>query len=283
MIQLSNIQFRYKKKKPLFEDLNLNLQPGFIYGLLGKNGAGKSSLLKHISGLVFPDSGTCAVMGYNPSERKPEMLQDVYMIPEEFELPPISLATFVKINSVFYSRFSHNQLSAYLAEFELAEDDKLSTLSYGQKKKFLIAFGLATNARVLILDEPTNGLDIPSKSQFRKIMAAALDEEKIIIISTHQVRDLENLIDNIVVLEKGKIIFNHSLANISEHLSFEVDLDGVPAEEILFAEEIHGRKAGITKNLTGIESRVDLEILFNGIIRDPQRINGAFAKLKYEF
>ncbi len=283
MIQLSNLQFRYKKKKPLFEDLNLTLQPGFIYGLLGKNGAGKSSLLKHISGLVFPDKGSCTVMGYNASERKPEMLQDIYMVPEEFELPPISLSTFIKINSVFYSRFSPNQLSAYLAEFELAEHDKLSTLSYGQKKKFLIAFGLATNARVLILDEPTNGLDIPSKSQFRKIMAASLDEEKIIIISTHQVRDLENLIDNIVVLEQGNIIFNQSLASISERLVFEYNLDGVPAEEILYEEELHGRKAGITRNLTTLESRVDLELLFNGIVKTPSTINEAFKPVKYEY
>ncbi len=283
MIKLSNIDFRYKKTKPLFENLNLTLQPGFIYGLLGKNGAGKSSLLKLISGLLFANSGQCSVFGFDASARKPEMLQDIYLIPEEFELPPISLSTFVKINSVFYTKFSQNQLNAYLAEFELSEDAKLSTLSYGQKKKFLIAFGLATNARVLILDEPTNGLDIPSKSQFRKIMAAALDEEKIIIISTHQVRDLENLIDNIVVLERGNIIFNQSIANISERLAFEYNLAGVPDEEILYAEELQGRKAGIVKNIAGVDSRVDMELLFNGIVKNPQALNEGFANVKYEY
>lgn len=283
MIKLSNIDFRYKKKKPLFDDLNLTLQPGFIYGLLGKNGAGKSSLLKLISGLLYPDHGQCTVFGFDASARKPEMLQDIYLIPEEFNLPPISLAIFVNIHSVFYSKFSQNQLNAYLAEFELSDDAKLSTLSYGQKKKFLIAFGLATNARVLILDEPTNGLDIPSKSQFRKIMAAALDEDKIIIISTHQVRDLENLIDCIVVLEQGNIIFNHSIAAISERLAFEYNLAGVPDEEILYAEELQGRKAGIVKNLAGIDSRVDMELLFNGIVKNPQALNENFANLKYEY
>ncbi|WP_299756152.1 ABC transporter ATP-binding protein [uncultured Pontibacter sp.] len=283
MIKLSHINFRYKKKRQLFENLNLNLQPGFIYGLLGKNGAGKSSLLKLISGLLYPDSGQCTVFGHHAAARKPAMLQDIYMIPEEFELPPVSLATFVKINSVFYTRFSQNQLEAYLAEFELSDDAKLSTLSYGQKKKFLIAFGLATNARVLILDEPTNGLDIPSKSQFRKIMAASLDEEKIIIISTHQVRDLENLIDNIVVLEQGNIIFNHSIAHISERLAFEYNLAGVPDQEILYTEELQGRKAGIVKNIAGVDSRVDMELLFNGIVKNAPAINEAFANLKYEY
>ncbi|MDX5421464.1 MAG: ABC transporter ATP-binding protein [Hymenobacteraceae bacterium] len=283
MIKLSNLDFRYKKNKPLFENLSLTLQPGYIYGLLGKNGAGKSSLLKLIAGLLYPNSGESKVFGFDAQDRKPVMLQDIYLIPEEFNLPPISLSTFVKVNSVFYSKFSQNQLNAYLAEFELAEDAKLSTLSYGQKKKFLIAFGLATNARVLILDEPTNGLDIPSKSQFRKIMAAALDEDKIIIISTHQVRDLENLIDSIVVLERGNIIFNHSIAAISERLAFEYNLAGVPDEEIIYAEELQGRKAGITKNLAGYDSRVDLELLFNGIIKNPEAINESFANLKYEY
>lgn len=283
MVELQQVHFRYKKKKPLFENLSLTLQPGLIYGLLGKNGAGKSSLLKHISGLLYPNSGTCTVFGSDASARKPEMLQDIYLIPEEFNLPAIRLSTYVKMNAVFYSRFSYSQLNAYLAEFELPEDAKLSTLSYGQKKKFLIAFGLATNARLLIMDEPTNGLDIPSKSQFRKIMVSALDEEKIIVISTHQVRDLENLIDNVVVLENGNIIFNRNIAEISEKLAFEYDLSGIPAEEVLYAEELQGRKAGIVKNIPGHDARVDLELLFNGIIKNAAAINEHFASYKYEY
>ncbi|WP_161888999.1 ABC transporter ATP-binding protein [Pontibacter russatus] len=283
MIALKNIHFRYKKKKPLFENLNLTLEPGFIYGLLGKNGAGKSSLLKLISGLLFPDSGECTVLGYDAPARQPAMLEDIYLIPEEFNLPPVSLNGYVKTNGVFYSKFSYNQLQAYLAEFELDEAAKLSTLSYGQKKKFLIAFGLATNARLLILDEPTNGLDIPSKSQFRKIMAASLDEEKTIIISTHQVRDLENLIDNVVVLEHGDIIFNRNMAEISEKLAFEYNLAGVPADEVLYAEEMQGRKAGIVKNIPGHDARVDLELLFNGVVKNAAGINAHFANYKYEY
>ncbi|RAU81569.1 ABC transporter ATP-binding protein [Pontibacter arcticus] len=282
MITLKDISFRYKKKAPLFENLNLTLQPGFIYGLLGKNGAGKSSLLKQLCGLLYPNSGECNVFGYRAADRNPEMLQDICLVPEEFSLPALSIATFVKTNAVFYAKFSHNQMQAYLAEFELDETAKLSTLSYGQKKKFLISFALATNARLLILDEPTNGLDIPSKSQFRKIMAAALDEEKIIIISTHQVRDLENLIDNILVLEQGKIIFNQSIAAISERLTFEYNLAGVPDAEIIYAEELQGRKAGIVANLTGYETRVDLELMFNGIVKDAGKINERFATYKYE-
>ncbi|HYG39549.1 MAG TPA: ABC transporter ATP-binding protein [Cytophagales bacterium] len=278
MITLNNIHFNYKKGKSLFRNLNLVLEPGHIYGLLGKNGAGKSTLLKHVSGLLFPSEGDCKVLNFAPEDRAPEMLQDIYLIPEEFELPPVSASTYAKVTAPFYPKFSFEELKNHMAEFEIADQVKLSTLSYGQKKKFLIAFGLATNARVLILDEPTNGLDIPSKSQFRKIMASALTDERIIIISTHQVRDLENLIDTVVVLENGQIIFNRSTVDISERLSFEHNLNGIPGSDILYAEELSGKKAGIVKNLSGIETRIDLELLFNGIIKNNNVINGQFSK-----
>jgi ABC-2 type transport system ATP-binding protein len=280
MIELKDLKYAYRKKHPLFTGLNLELQGGFIYGLLGKNGAGKSTLLRLLSGLLFPKAGKSTVFGHKAADRKPAMLQDLYMVPEEFDLPPVSIETYGKLNAVFYSRFNHEQFRKYLDEFELPGHVKVSTLSYGQKKKFLIAFGLATNARVLILDEPTNGLDIPSKSQFRKTLASALTEEKIIIISTHQVRDLENLIDVVLVLEKGNIIFNRNLAEVSEKLAFEENLAGIPEEEVLYGEEMGGRRSGILRNISGVESRTDLELLFNGIIKDPAGINAAFNKHK---
>lgn len=276
MVELKDVQFRYKKNRPLFTDLNLTLQPGYIYGLLGKNGAGKSTLLKQIAGILFPDSGECRIAGYRVSDRDPQMLEDIYVIPEEFDLPGVSLEVYARKNAVFYSKFNFEQFRGYLQEFELPEQMKLSSFSYGMKKKFMIAFGLATNAKVLILDEPTNGLDIPSKSQFRKIVASALDETRLIIISTHQVRDLENMIDFVVVLENGRIIFNQNIAQISEKLAFEHNLVGVPANEILYHEDMPGRKAGITRNHSGIDTRVDLELLFNGVIKDTKVINAHF-------
>lgn len=273
MIELENISFGYSKKKPVFEGLSLNLKPGFIYGLLGKNGAGKSTLLKHITGMAYPDKGKANVLGYEASERNPDMLKDIYLVPEEFDLPSIKIKAFVKINSPFYPKFNEEQFLNYLKEFELDRDLKVSTLSYGQKKKFLIAFGLATNAHLLILDEPTNGLDIPSKSQFRKIIASALDEQKLIVISTHQVRDLENLIDSIVVLENGKIIFNKSISEISGRMMFEHNLSNVPSEKIIYSEELSGKNSGIVLNTSGIEGRIDLELLFNGVVKFPETIN----------
>jgi len=276
MIELKHIQFSYSKGNMLFEDLDLSIRPGSIYGLLGRNGSGKSTLLKQVCGMLYPDSGECTVFGIESKNRLPEMLQDIYIVPEEFQLPEISLSKYTKLNSVFYPKFSHNLMNEYIKEFEFPEHEKLSKLSYGQKKKFLIAFGLATNARVLIFDEPTNGLDIPSKSQFRKIIASSLDETRMFIISTHQVRDLENLIDTIVILEQGKIIFNHSVADISEKLVFEQNLNGIGADEVLYSEEVTGKKSGILKNKSGIETRIDLELLFNGVMKNSDNINASF-------
>lgn len=278
MVELNNIGFSYNRKRPLFKGLNLKLRSGYIYGLLGKNGAGKTSLLKHISGLLYPNEGECLVFGYKARERDPRALEDIYIIPEEFELPGTSIARYVKTHAPFYPKFKLEQLEQYLHEFELNREEKLTSMSHGQKKKFLIAFGLATNTRLLILDEPTNGLDIPSKSQFRKIMASVLDEDKLIIISTHQVRDLENLIDVVLVLDSGQIIFDHSITDISEKLRFVQDISRVSPEEVLYSEETGGRSAGIARNTTETESRVDMEILFNGIVKNSASIKAPLTK-----
>jgi ABC-2 type transport system ATP-binding protein len=190
----------------------------------------------------------------------------------------VSIATYTRMNAVFYSKFNHEQFAQYLKEFELPVENKLSAISYGQKKKFLIAFGLATNARVLILDEPTNGLDIPSKSQFRKIMASALDETRLIIISTHQVRDLENLIDVVIVLENGQIVFHHNTADIAQHLAFEPNLAGIRPGKSCTPKTCRaaGRASSATPRAS--ETRVDLELLFNGIIHNHRSINEQFIK-----
>ncbi len=199
MINIQTLDFAYRKQRSLFDTLSLSLKPGSITGLLGKNGAGKTTLLKLIAGLLYPRSGVIEVNGFHPKNREPSFLSEIFLVPEEFYLPSISITTYIKANSIFYPRFDHDLMQKLLIEFELAMDNSIHRLSYGQKKKFIVSFALATKCRVLILDEPTNGLDIPSKSIFRKVMAGNLDEDQLVLISTHQVKDVENLIDNIVM------------------------------------------------------------------------------------
>lgn len=273
MLSLTHINFRYKKKRSLFSDLNLELKPGHIYGLLGKNGAGKSSLLKIMCGMQFPQTGSCLYRSEEVAKRQPATLADMYLVPEEFELPAVSIRKYVKAVAPFYPNFSQQQLDAYLAEFELPENESLAGFSYGMKKKFLIAFGLATNVRLLLLDEPTNGLDIPSKSQFRKIVASALDEDRMLVISTHQVRDLENLIDVVVVLDQGRVTFNQDTLAITQGIAFRHDLSDVPADQVLYAEEMGGRSTGLVKNTTGADTRIDLELLFNAVMKKSAELN----------
>jgi ABC-2 type transport system ATP-binding protein len=270
MIKISNLTFGYSRKKTLFQDLNLQMQEGHIYGLLGKNGAGKSTLLKNIAGLVFPQKGTCEVNGYNAAKRLPAFLQDLFFIPEEVYMPALTATQFVKSTGHFYPAFDEVQFGKMLSEFNVPDDSLLNKLSFGQQKKVIIAFGLSTNTSLLIMDEPTNGLDIPSKSQFRKIIASALTKTRCIIISTHQVRDLDNLIDTLLVVHKQKIVLNKNLDEISEKLKFSI----VPTAgtDALYAEESMRGMSTITRNTNGSYSKVDMELLFNAIINDNNTI-----------
>ncbi|HUC82105.1 MAG TPA: ABC transporter ATP-binding protein [Flavisolibacter sp.] len=275
MIDIQNLSFAYKKK-PVFEGLNLQFQAGHVYGLLGKNGTGKSSLLRNIAGLLFPKSGRITVNGFAPFKRQPAFLQNVYMVPEEFYLPDISVADFIKHYSPFYPRFNRKKFENYLAIFQIPEGSTLQNMSYGQKKKVLISFALATNANVLLMDEPTNGLDIMSKSQFRKILAEALDEERCIIISTHQVKDLENLIDRITVIDEGKILFDQTVEEITKRLSFRFAYDNEEVATALYSESSLRGHVIVTPNTDGEEGKLDLELLYKAIVTDSAAITQLF-------
>ena len=270
MIKISNLTFGYGRKKILFQNLNLHMQAGHIYGLLGKNGAGKSTLLKNIAGLVFPQQGRCEVNGFNASKRLPAFLQDLFFIPEEIYLPALTATQFIKSSAHFYPAFDEGQFHQMLGEFDVPADHQLNKLSFGQQKKVMIAFGLSTNTSLLIMDEPTNGLDIPSKSQFRKIIASALTENRCMIISTHQVRDLDNLIDTLLIVHNQKIVLNKNLDSISEKLKFST-VSTVGAD-VLYAEESMRGMNTISLNANDSYSKVDLELLFNAIINDKHII-----------
>ncbi|WP_207434423.1 ATP-binding cassette domain-containing protein [Sabulibacter ruber] len=269
MIHINNLSFGYKKGNLLFQNLELSLSRGHIYGLLGKNGAGKSTLLKNMIGLAYPRSGSCTIDGADVSKRSPKVLENLYFIPEEIYVPSLSTAKFVANTACFYPKFNEQEFYGYLAEFEVPRHAILDKLSFGQQKKFMIAFGLASNTDFIVMDEPTNGLDIPSKVQFRKIIASALTEERCMIISTHQVRDLESLIDTLVVLHNREVVVNQELDKIAEKLLFTT-LSSTEGHEVLYAEESYQGKHAILPNHDGIYSRVDMELFFNAIISDNQ-------------
>lgn len=277
MIQISNLHFAYRKKA-VFNGLDLNLKEGHIYGLLGKNGTGKSTLLRIITGLLQPGSGNASVLGHTPFKRQPDFLQEVFMVPEEFYLPNISVSKFVDSNAGFYPRFSHEQFALYLREFEIPDSHKLQGMSYGQKKKLLISFGLACNTSLLLMDEPTNGLDIMSKSQFRKIMASVISPEKCIVISTHQVKDLENMIDRITIIDEGSILFDQTIDNITDTLSFKISFDSEEIKQAIYSESSLKGNAIILPNEYNEDGRLDLEMLYKAIILNRQGVTDLFRQ-----
>ena len=277
MIQLENIQFGYVKSRPLFKDLSLTMEPGHIYGLLGKNGAGKTTLLKIMSGLRFPDSGTATILGENATLRKAEALRDIYFLQEEMFVPHLKIEQFEAAYAPFYPNFNHEQFEEYLRELELdKENGYMDKLSHGQKKKVLIAFALATNTKVLFMDEPTNGLDIPSKSTFRKLMASAADESRLVLISTHQVRDLHSLIDMVAILDNGHMLLNASTYEITQKILFDVDDAKSTEGKVFYTEESPRGNYQVKENVNHIDSSLDLELLFNAAISNKNEISNLF-------
>ena len=278
MIDIKDMTFGYENSEKIFENINLTIPVGGIYGLLGKNGAGKSTLLKILAGLIFPVAGTCHVIDHKPGEREPSFLEDIYYLPEELFLPALTMEVYIKFYAEFYPRFDHSRLQAFLTEFDLPQNKLLINFSHGQKKKFLIAFGLATNCRVFILDEPTNGLDIPSKAQFRKLLISSITDEKLFIISTHQVHDVENLIDEIIVLDEGEIIFHESVLRITQKLSFTQQLSEPDNKTAIYSENQLGSYNIISENQENQDTQINLEILFNAILAHQKRIQAIFTK-----
>jgi ABC-2 type transport system ATP-binding protein len=273
MITVNNMAFSYRKGQELFENMNLTLLPGGIYGLLGKNGAGKTTLLKLICGLSFPDEGTIEVGDYTPSNRDVNFLSDIFFVGEEIYIAERTPKEMEKYLAPFYPSFDSDLFQEMIKKLEVDYTGKFSQLSYGQKKKAMIAFAISCKTKYLFMDEPTNGLDIPSKALFRSIIAATYDENRITIISTHQVRDLQSLIDNVIILNDQQIQFNVSMDQVSEKLIFGHGSLVPEGEEPLFIGGGELGKSYILRNNNNSQGQVDLETLFNGFISDPKIFN----------
>jgi ABC-2 type transport system ATP-binding protein len=274
MIQIKALDYHYRKQAHLFQQLNLSLASGGICGLLGLNGAGKSTLLKLMAGLLFPKAGELSVMEHVPGKREVFFLENIVMLPEAFSLPSMSMEAYLKHYAQFYPAFDRSMYQEALDEFELKPIDKLTHLSHGQQKKFLIAFAFATQAKCMLLDEPTNGLDIPSKQQFRKLLAGFVDTDRTVVISTHQVKDIENLIDPVVILHEGAILFNQSHEQIQEKLVFD-DVAEEP-KQCLYAEKSLAGYSTVRENHEGSVSSIDLELLFKTVLHNKAGITTCF-------
>ena len=281
MITINNLDFSYKNVA-VFKNISLEFKKGNIYGLLGENGVGKTTMLKIISGLQFPKNGTCVVDDFIPSERNPYFLQNIFYLPEEVITEDTTPEKFINKIGVFYPRYDHAYFLNLMKELEVDPSRKFNAMSYGQKKKSLLACALSLRTDYLLLDEPTNGLDIPSKALFRKVILQhstdastdAINRVPTIIISTHQVKDVENLIDPIVILDQDEVLLNATFEEISSKLYF--DYGSEKSDEALYTEMIPGGYINVIQNKFGMESKVNVEALFNAVRNNKKKIREIF-------
>ncbi len=267
MIDIDHLDFKYSGQKQLvFENFSLHLAENNIYGLLGKNGTGKSTLLYLIAGLLRPDKGTVRVDGVDSFRRSPDILKEIFIVPEEYDFPSMSLNDYVKMNEPFYPRFSREVLRSCLSDFELTESLRLNALSMGQKKKVFMSFALAAGTRLLLMDEPTNGLDIPSKAQFRRTVANNMSDDRILLISTHQVHDVESLLDHILILSQNSLLCDMSVVDILDRYQFEYRMPSEMDDRVVYSEPTpHGNAVMVRRTDTDAETSMNLELFFNAV------------------
>ncbi len=275
MIQIKDLGFAYGDK-PVLKNISMNLQEGRIYGLLGENGVGKTTLLTLLCGLKKPKTGTIDIDGHIPYNREPSFLSEQFYLSDEVAALNMKAIDYASNYGRFWKKFDLGKFNEVMAVLENDPQQKMNKMSSGQLKKTYIAFALACNTKYLFMDEPTNGLDIPSKTNFRKAVTKYTREDSVILISTHQVRDLENIIDPIIILDRQDVLLNASLEEISEKLYFDYSNDKI--EGALFSEMIPGGNIQVTLNRTGEESKVNIEALFNTVQKHKELIKGIFNK-----
>ncbi len=277
MLTIKNCSFSYSRKgEPTINDFSLQLKEGGVYGLLGSNGAGKSTLLQLITGLLTPSSGEITFDGVSTRLRRPSTLENMFIVPEEIGLPALKLDKFAELNGVFYPNFSKEDMYRHLDTFGLDRNVRLDKLSMGQKKKVALAFAMACNTKLLLMDEPTNGLDIPAKSAFRKFIIESMSDDRIFVISTHQVRDVSQILDHILIMDNRKVLLDRTVAEIQSCMKFMDTVNPELIEKALYAVKGLGGASVILPNNDDDDSELNLELLFDFAISNPEKLNSIF-------
>ena len=279
IMQVERIAFNYgwRQQKSVFSDFSLSLERGKVYGLLGLNGAGKSTLIYLMAGLLTPKSGRVTIDGCNVRDRLPSTLGNLFVVPEEFELPRMSLKEYATLNGALYPRFSYEDMLRNLEIFDINPEIKsLSSLSMGQKKKVLMSFAFATHTDLMLMDEPTNGLDIPGKSQFRRLVAREMSDNRTIVISTHQVRDIDRCIEHVVIIDNSKVLLDESVARITSKLQFVENATAAEAKSAIYSQPSVTGYSIVAPSNGGDETEINLETLFNATLGNRDKITEIF-------
>ena len=273
MISFNQLGFRYRLGSQVFRDFSMTLSPGHVYGVLGENGVGKSTLMKLASGVLIPTAGSVTIDGREASLREEATMAKIIYLPEEFSLPALTLDEFRKVTTPFYPSFSDESFEECCRVLDVVRDRRLDKLSMGQRKRAYLAFAFACRAEWLLLDEPTNGLDVAAKEAFRRLVARYIDEGQSIIISTHSVREIDSLIDHLIILDRKGIVLDASIGEIGSRLRFG---RCSAEEEPLYSESTLAGTSGVVVNTTDEEGPVDIEMLFMASLRSTERLRRLF-------
>lgn len=274
MIEIKDLAFSYGKT-PILKSITTTLEEGRIYGLLGENGVGKTTLLTLLCGLKKVCSGSITTDGENPFDRTPTLLQNQFYLPDEVLPVAMKAECFAKERGAFWPDYDHAKFLEIMKEFENDPAKKMNQMSAGQLKKTYISLALACGCKYIFMDEPTNGLDIPSKTQFRSAIMKYTSDDSTIVISTHQVRDLENIIDPIIILDRQDVLLNASVEEITSKLYFDYGTQLHP--ESLYSEQLPGGFIQVYPNTTGEDSKINVEALFNAVHKNKELIQGMFS------
>ena len=276
MIEIKDLAFSYGKT-PILKSITTTLEEGRIYGLLGENGVGKTTLLTLLCGLKKVCSGSITTDGENPFDRTPTLLQNQFYLPDEALPVAMKAECFAKERGAFWPDYDHSKFLEIMKEFENDPAKKMNQMSAGQLKKTYISLALACGCKYIFMDEPTNGLDIPSKTQFRSAIMKYTSDDSTIVISTHQVRDLENIIDPIIILDRQDLLLNASVEEITSKLYFDYGTQLHP--ESLYSEQLPGGFIQVYPNSTGEDSKINVEALFNAVHKNKELIKGMFSNI----
>lgn len=228
-------------KKIALDNVDLTIPAGRIIGLIGPNGAGKTTLLKGILGLAQVE-GSLQVLGLNPFTDRVKLLEDVSFIADTAILPSwIKVSEALDYIEGVHPKFSREKAMAFLAKTKITPDNKVKSLSKGMVTQLHLALIMAIDSKLLVLDEPTLGLDIIYRKQFYEaLLNDYYDAQKTIVITTHQVEEIEGILTDLIFINDGKILLEIAMEDLPNRF-FEVQVDANKKEAALALKPIHSR------------------------------------------
>lgn len=220
LIEIKNLNKCYGKKQAL-NDVNITIEPGKIYGLLGPNGSGKTTLIKIINDLLTPTSGEVLVKGKKPGIESKKIIS--YLPERTYLNMNFKVKELLNYFEDFYENFDRKKAQTLLKKLNISEEDKLKTMSKGTKEKVQLILVMSRKADLYILDEPIGGVDPASRDYILETILNNFDEKSSMIISTHLIQDIETILDNVIFINQGRITLNDSADNIRNEKGKTID------------------------------------------------------------